>query len=221
MFKSKFNSKYIRVTFDALTIHELKSWNIPPPPLKEISKLLHDQLLKFNDFIRKNGILLENEKKLTYITNMNLISEIEETMENASNRINLGKSYIDKNFRILNRILRVSLFSFESSMYCIDVFIELNGTNMAHFNTLIENLEIMNKSLQELRDSPAWNEILEINSRSFKCETGWLKNKTMSPYKESFDQYTQLAMCFELDDPDLKVIVDNILDPVKFNLCKT
>jgi hypothetical protein len=54
-----------------------------------------------------------------------------------------------------------------------------------------------------------------LSTRSFKCETGWLKNKIMSPYKESFDQYTQLAMCFELKDPELETIVTNILDPVK------
>jgi hypothetical protein len=55
-------------------------------------------------------------------------------------------------------------------------------------------------------------------ARSFKCETDWSNDsdtETMSPFKESLDQYTQLAMCFELKDPELEVIVDNILDPVK------
>jgi hypothetical protein len=56
---------------------------------------------------------------------------------------------------------------------------------------------------------------LKQTARSFKCETGWLKTKTMSPFKESFDQYTQLAMSFELKDPELESIVANILDPVK------
>jgi hypothetical protein len=70
-------------------------------------------------------------------------------------------------------------------------------------------------------DLKTCNDLLAVlgfdrTARSFKCETGWLKTKTMSPYKESFDQYTQLAMSFELDDPELKVIVANILDPIKF-----
>jgi hypothetical protein len=70
-------------------------------------------------------------------------------------------------------------------------------------------------------DLKTCNDLLAVlgfdrTARSFKCETGWLKTKTMSPYKESFDQYTQLAMSFELKDPELESIVDNILDPVKF-----
>jgi hypothetical protein len=57
-----------------------------------------------------------------------------------------------------------------------------------------------------------------LSARSFKCETDWSNNsdtETMSPFKESLDQYTQLAMCFELDDPEIESIVANILDPVK------
>jgi hypothetical protein len=58
-----------------------------------------------------------------------------------------------------------------------------------------------------------------LSARSFKCETDWSNDdsdtETMSPFKESLDQYTQLAMCFELDDPELESIVANILDPVK------
>jgi hypothetical protein len=69
-------------------------------------------------------------------------------------------------------------------------------------------------------DLKTCNDLLAVlgfdgTARSFKCETGWLKTKTMSPYKESFDQYTQLAMSFELKDPELESIVANILDPVK------
>jgi hypothetical protein len=48
---------------------------------------LHDQLLKFNDFVRKNGILLENEKKLTHITTLNLISELAEILKKAFNSV--------------------------------------------------------------------------------------------------------------------------------------
>jgi hypothetical protein len=74
-------------------------------------------------------------------------------------------------------------------------------------------------------DLKTCNDLLAVlgfdrTARSFKCETDLSNDdsdtETMSPFKESFDQYTQLAMCFELDDPELKVIADNILDPVKF-----
>jgi hypothetical protein len=98
--------------------------------------------------------------------------------------------------------------------------------NLAHF---FSSLSIPAQKYDVIRvirrvlgnDLKTCNDLLAVlgfdgTARSFKCETGWLKTKTMSPYKESFHQYTQLAMCFELDDPELKVIVDNILDPVKF-----
>jgi hypothetical protein len=84
--------------------------------------------------------------------------------------------------------------------------------------TILENnLEKCNNLLAVLGLNQK-NSDPSMSARSFKCETGWLKNsgtKTMSPYKESFNQYTQLAMCYKLNDPELESIVNNILDPVK------
>jgi hypothetical protein len=73
-------------------------------------------------------------------------------------------------------------------------------------------------------DLKTCNDLLAVlgfdrTARSFKCETDWSNDsdtKTRSHFKESLDQYTQLAMCFELDDPEIESIVANILDPVKF-----
>jgi hypothetical protein len=180
-------------------------------------KALYESLLDFENSIGEKTILLESSKEEIFIKFMILMAKLESDFIKAANNV-LAMEARDVNrlFLPLSILLRHALIPLNNAKIATDSYIESNCTNMAHFNTLIENLAIMNKSLQELRDSSAWNGILEINSRRFNCETGWLKTKTMSPYKKSFDQYTQLAMSFELKDPELESIVANILDPVKF-----
>jgi hypothetical protein len=186
---------------------------------------LYDKLLKLNVFIRKNGILLENEKKQTYIATMNLISELEDIVENDIIR----KRDIDLKFRNLSRLLRVALISFEGSMHFIDLFIESNGTDMTQFHTLVETLSIMNLSLQNFRDSPSWNEVFESNtsntgkaiSATFVCEssietaseiTENVSNLEME--NQTIEDYIEFAKCCDLDDEEFKQILKCILDPI-------
>lgn len=55
--------------------------------------------------------------------------------------------------------------------------------------------------------------------RTFNCNTNWLKNDSdlqeMGSYEQSLYEYTQLAICFDLEDPELKIILKYILEPVK------
>jgi hypothetical protein len=184
-------------------------------------KALYDLLLDFEVLISEKNIQIESSKEKFYIKFMFLMVKLESYFIKAANNVlAMEASDVNRLFLSLFILLRHALIPLNEAKTATNFYIESIGTNTTHFNTLIENLAIMNGSLQELRDSPAWNEILEIKSRSFKCETDWSNDsgtEAMSPFKESLDQYqyTQLAMCFELDDPEIESIVANILDPVK------